>query len=43
MYMSSDGCLGAGIFLAILIGIVGWAVIELLLWLLSFVNISFGG
>jgi hypothetical protein len=28
---------------AIFCGVVGWAVIELLLWLFSFVHISFGG
>ena len=34
-----------GVVVAILsgIGIIGWAVIETLLWLLSFITISFGG
>lgn len=31
------------IFLGVLCAVVGWAVIELLLWLFSFVHISFGG
>lgn len=34
---------GVFIFLGVVCGLVGWAVIELLLWLFSFVHISFGG
>lgn len=33
---------GALIFLVIASALLGWAAIELLLWLFSFVNISFG-
>lgn len=34
---------GVFIFLGVVCGLVGWAMIELLLWLFSFVHISFGG
>lgn len=31
------------IFLGVVCGLVGWVVIEVILWLFSFVHISFGG
>ncbi|WP_370560144.1 hypothetical protein [Escherichia coli] len=40
---SSDGYGAAIIIFAIVCAVLGWAVIEFILWLFSFVHISFGG
>lgn len=34
---------GAVTMALVLVGVVGWCAIEVLLWLLSFVSINFGG
>lgn len=34
---------GALLFLAAVIGVAGWGVIEFILWIFSFVHVSFGG
>ena len=43
--MRSDTYLPGGVILlfAIIFGIVGWGVISLIIWLFSFVHVSFGG
>ena len=40
---SNDGWGAALLVLAIICGVIGWAVIELLIWLFSFVHITIGG
>lgn len=40
---SSDGYGAAIVIFALICAVVGWGVIELILWLFSFVHISFGG
>lgn len=41
--LNSDGLGGAIVIFGIICGVVGWGVIEFILWLFSFVHISFGG
>lgn len=38
-----DGIGGAIVIFGIICAVVGWGVIESILWLFSFVHISFGG
>lgn len=40
--MNGDGMAGFFVFSAIIVGAIGWGTIEFLLWLLSFVSVSFG-
>lgn len=40
--LNSDSLGGAIVIFGVLCAVVGWGVIELLLWLLSFVHVSFG-
>lgn len=39
---SANDYTGAFIFLGILCGLIGWASIEFILWLFSFIHVSFG-
>lgn len=41
--MYSDSITPAFVILGIICGIVGWGVIEVILWVFSFIHISFGG
>ncbi|HHC4507736.1 Uncharacterised protein [Klebsiella pneumoniae] len=41
--LNLDGLGGAIIIFGIICAVVGWGVIEFILWLFSFVHISFGG
>ena len=41
--LNLDGLGGAIIIFGIICSVVGWGVIEFILWLFSFVHISFGG
>lgn len=43
MYLGNESWTSFFIAAGIVCGLVGWGIIELLLWLFSFVHISFGG
>lgn len=43
MYFDGDSYGKALIVMGVICAVAGWAIIELILWLLSFVHISIGG
>lgn len=43
MFNPNDNFCAAFLVLGIICGVVGWGVIELIIWLFSFVHVSFGG
>lgn len=43
MYFGNDSWGAAFIVLGLICGVVGWGVIEFILWIFSFIHISFGG
>lgn len=43
MFNPNDNFCAVFLILGIICGVVGWGVIEFILWLFSFVHISFGG
>ena len=43
MFNPNDNFCAVFLVLGIICAVVGWGVIEFILWLLSFVHISFGG